>query len=105
MEGAIDCLSGEEHSDKYLGTLYKNESFYCNTDTQRVPVGIFCCSPQPPDKVRFFAYTPDGNMDDTEIKFYHEDGAKMFEDQIKVVYIIHGFMERITNSRFINNTR
>ena len=98
-----DCLLDPVTYDDHLGRLDRNASYFCTLQTQRLPPGVFCCTPQNSDKLRLLVSTPSGG--EREIKFYDDDGARVLQKEHKVVYLAHGWMDKIQTSPWVNQTR
>ena len=103
MSSLNECDSNPVTNDRYLGAINRNASYFCTIQTQRVPVGVFCCTPSSSDTVRLLVSTP--STGETEIKFHDASGAKYLKNETKVVFIAHGWIENVTTSMWVNRTR
>lgn len=99
----MDCIAEPVTYDKHLGALTGNYSYYCTAQTQRVPPGVFCCTPQASDELRLLVSIP--NKGEEEVKFWDEKGASLLANEKKVVYLAHGWIEKIATSPWVNVTR
>lgn len=104
MKSFEKCASEDVVEDKIFGTFHRNDSHYCTMQTQRIPPGIFCCTPQVSDSIRLLVSSPKGDRD-KEVKFHDENGANIFANDTKIVYLAHGWMEKMTVSPWVNTTR
>ena len=103
MTGLVQCLLNTEAIDPHLGKLDRNASYFCTAQSQRLPQGLFCCAPQATDALRLLLTTPSSG--EREIKFYDVNGANILKNEKKVVYLAHGWIEKIDTSPWINRTR
>lgn len=103
VASVAECLLEPFVQDKYLGTLHRNDSYFCTAQTQRVPQGVLCCTPQPSDQIRLLLSTP--GQGEREVKFHDESLASTLKNEKKVVYLAHGWLEKISDSPWVNSTR
>lgn len=97
------CLLVDKTDDQYLGSLYRNKSFYCTSRTQRVPANVRCCTPRDSSQVRLLISKT--GMAEKEVKFYDQEGMNLLKTSPVIVYVVHGFEEKISTSAWVNRVR
>lgn len=100
MVSCATQLNGYE--DKDLGVFNLEPNLYCNPLTTRFIPGLTCCAPQPPDQiaVRLLLFKPKTSQV-TELDFRARRRPNILPDTGKIVYLIHGYLDNVTDSKWI----
>ena len=94
----------EVTKDKYLGSLHRNASFYCTARTTRIPLNSRCCTPRNSDQVRLLV-SKKKEWPKNKFKFWDAAGINLLNGDKKVVYLVHGFLEKISWSPWVGRVR
>ena len=89
-------------TDKDLGAFNLDPSIYCTPQTTRFIPEITCCAPQPPERIppRLLFFQP-GTLQVTELDLRAKGRPRILSNQGKVVYLIHGYLDSVTDSVWI----